>query len=97
MNRTNWFNDLETKAEMNSCAIGIIGEIMGERYMASYAKVIKIAITLKALEEAWDVKKAPAETEANMETTHTDCIVNVTKVQSFLEPWYVERILREKE
>ena len=96
LDRKNWFADLETKADMNSLAIGVIEEIMGERYAASYAKVIEITRTLRALEEAWDSKKPLLQTEAEEETVHPDCIVNVTKVQSLLDPWYVEQILREK-
>ena len=96
MDRTNWFNDLETKADMNSCAIGIIGEIMGGRHTHSREKVRQITITLRALEEAWNAKKAPTAIEAPRETIQPQCIVNVTKVQSLLEPWYLEQILREK-
>ena len=97
MNRTNWFYDLETKEQMNSCAIGIIGVIVGEGNTASSTKLIEIASTLRDLEEVWNAKKAPAQTEAPKEICHPQCIVNVTKVQSLLDPWYLEQILREKE
>ena len=61
MNRTNWFNDLETKADMNSCAIGIIGEIMGDgSTLMAYRKLFEIARTLEALEKAWKLKNPPA-------------------------------------
>ena len=96
MDRTNWFNGLETKAEMNSCAIGVIGEIAEERNIAAYAKVIEIVRTLRALEEAWNVKKPPALTEGSEEILHPDCMINVTKVQSLLDPWYVEQIIEER-
>ena len=95
MNQTNWFNDLETKADMNSCAIGIIREIMGGTHTMAYRKLFEIARTLEALEEAWNAKKAPTSIEAPKEITHPDCIINVTKVQSLLEPWYLEQILRD--
>ena len=95
MDQTNWFNDLKTKADMNSCAIGIIRVITEERNTAASAKLIEIASTLKDLEEAWNAKKAPALTEGPKKINHLDCTVNVTKVQSLLEPWYLERILRD--
>ena len=96
MDQTNWFYDLETKEQMNSCAIGIIGEIMGEESTIAHRKLFKIARTLEALEEAWNAKNPLLLTEGTEEICHPDCIVNVTKVQSLLEPWYVEQILREK-
>ena len=37
-----------------------------------------------------------AQTEAPKEILHPDCMINVTKVQSLLDPWYLEQILREK-
>ena len=76
LDRTNWFNDLETKANMNSFAIGIIKEIMGERYMASYAKVAEIACTLRDLEGAWDAKRALLQTdESLLELLHLEQIL----------------------
>ena len=44
----------------------------------------------------YKVKKAPTSIEAEEEILHPDCIVNVTKVQSLLEPWYLEQILDER-
>jgi len=41
-------------------------------------------------------KKPLLQTEAVEETVHPQCIVNVTKVQSLLEPWYVEQIFEER-
>jgi hypothetical protein len=96
LDRINWFNNLETKADMNSCAIGIIGKIMDEKGTHSQEKVSQIAITLRGLKAAWNAKKTPAVTEVEGKILHPDCIVNVTKKQSFLEPWYLERIMREK-
>ena len=96
MNRTSWFNDLETKADMNSLAIGIIVEIMGEEHTMAYRKLFKIARTLEALEEAWNAKNPLLLTEGPEEIVHPKHTINVTKVESLLEPWYLEQILREK-
>lgn len=96
MDRTSRFNNLETKADMNSYAIGIIGEIMGEERTMAYRKLFKIARTLEALEEAWNAKNPLLLTEGTEEISHPKCTVNVTKVQSLLEPWYLEQILEEK-
>jgi len=41
-------------------------------------------------------EKPLLQTEAVEETVHPQCIVNVTKVQSLLEPWYVEQIFEER-
>ena len=84
MDRTSWFNDLETKANMNSFAIGIIKEIMGERYMASYAKVTEIEKTLKGLEKTWDAKRALLQTGTPKEID-----------ESLPELLYLEEILGE--
>ena len=84
MDRTSWFNDLETKANMNSFAIGIIKEIMGERYMASYVKIVEIDRTLRALEGAWDAKKALLQTGTPKEID-----------ESLLELLHLEQILEE--
>ena len=43
------------------------------------------------------MKKTPTSIEATREILHPDCMINVTKVQSLLEPWYVEQILKDKE
>lgn len=84
MNRTNWFNDLKTKAEMNSCAIGIIGVIVGEIHTTANCKVIEIASTLKDLEEAWNTRKPSAPTESPQENSHLDCTMDLEKVESFV-------------
>ena len=96
MDRTSWFNDLETKADMNSYAIGIIGEIMGEIHTTANRKVIEIAWILRDLEKAWDVKKAPTSIEAPEEIYHPKHTINVTKVESLLDPWYLEQIIEER-
>ena len=96
MDRTNWFNDLETKADMNSCAIGIIGEIMGGTHTMAYRKLFEIARTLEALDKAWNAKNPLLLTEGTEEILHPDCMLNVTKAQSLLEPWYLEQILGER-
>ena len=99
MNRTSWFNDLETKADMNSCAIGIIGEIMEiveENHITATGKLIEIACTLRDLEKAWNAKKPLLQTEAPKEILHPNNTINVAKVESFLEPRYLEQILEER-
>ena len=96
LDRKNWFADLETKADMNSLAIGVIEEITRETRSMAFSQVIEITRTLRALEEAWNAKNPLLLTEGTEEIIHPDCIVNVTKVQSLLDPWYVEQILREK-
>ena len=96
LDRKNWFADLETKADMNSCAIGIIWEIMGEKRTMAYRKLFEIARTLEALEKAWNAKNPLLLTEGIEEILHPDCVINVTKVQSLLEPWYLEQILDER-
>lgn len=42
------------------------------------------------------MKKAPTSIEATKEICHPDCIINVTKVESLLEPWYLEQIIEER-
>ena len=37
-------------------------------------------------------EKPSATTESPKETNHLDCIINVAKDESSLEPWYVEKI-----
>ena len=96
MDYKNWFYDLETKEQMNSCAIGIIGEIMGEEHNIAYRKLFKIARTLEALEEAWNAKNPLLLTEGTEEICHPDCMINVTKAQSLLEPWPLEQISRRE-
>ena len=42
------------------------------------------------------MKKAPTSIEAVEKVIHPQCIVNVTKVQSLLDPWYLEQIIEER-
>ena len=91
---------------LDELAIGIIGEIACDHRTSAVMRLVEIEQTLVAKDEVyhdlslpWDVtnaKKAPLPEEAPKEILHPDCIVNVTKAQSFLEPWCLERILREK-
>lgn len=96
MKHTNHFIGLETKAEMNSLAIGVIGEIMGEIHTSAFRKVIKIARTLRDLELAWNIKKDSSPQGAPKENSHFDCTIDVAKVESLLEPWTLEEILRRE-
>ena len=90
---------------LNDLTIGIIREIVKESNTPTAVKLAEIERTLKDLDEIYhdksfsydvtDVKKAPALTEAVKKINHLDCTVNVTKVQSLLEPWYLEQILRD--
>lgn len=94
------------RSDLYPYAIGIIGEIVKGTHTAPRVKVNEIVRVLKDMNEVrndeslpWDytdAKKAPAQTEAKEETLHPDYMLNVTKVQSLLEPWYVEQILEER-
>ena len=92
----NWFIDLETKEQMNAAAIGDIEEIMGELHTTTSSKIIEIAITLRDLNQAWNMKKAPASTEAEKEISHLDCNIDISKVESLMKPWTLEEILRQE-
>lgn len=80
----NKFADLETKAEMNSAAIGIITEIMGEMHTVPSSKVIEIARTLRDLNLAWNIKKPLLQTEAPLEINHQHCTIDLSKVESLV-------------
>ena len=41
------------------------------------------------------MKKPSTAMESDKKINHPKCMLNVTKVQSLLEPWYVEQILRD--
>ena len=110
MNRKKWLIDVaqtDGRKSLHGYCIGVIDAIIENTNTSAKNKVIEIARTLKDLRQVFsneflpwdvtDVKKAPAETEAVEEINHPDCIVNVTKVQSLLEPWYLEQISREVE
>ena len=83
-NRKNWFTELNTKADMNSFAIGVIGEIMSDPSTTAVSKVIDIALTLRGMNLAWDIKKTPAK-GAEEENDHFNCSINLEKVESFCE------------
>ena len=94
--RPTWFDGLQTKAEMNAYVIRKIESTMGEIHTTAALKVDRIARALIGLEHAWNAKKPLLQTEAPREILHPDCIINVTKVESLLEPWYLEQILEER-
>ena len=109
MNRKKWLIDVaqtDGRKYLHGYCIGVIDAIIESSNTSSKNKVIEIARTLKDLRQVFsneflpwdvtDVKKTPLPEEAPKEICHPDCIVNVTKVQSLLEPWYLEQILREK-
>ena len=93
------------KSSLSAYAIGVITAIIDDKSYTSDEKVSAVSAALEAKNEAWndkslphdyaDAKKAPLPEGAEEEISHPDYIVNVTKVQSFLEPWYLERILRD--
>jgi len=93
------------KSSLHAYTIGVITAIIADKSYTADEKVSAVSAALGAINEVWDdkslpydyadVKKAPLPEEVPKEILHPDCIVNVTKVQSFLEPWYLERILRD--
>ena len=108
--RKPWFAEQKKSGglcHMNAFAIGVITSIVRDCSRTPDEKVLEIIGTLSDMNEVWDdesipdgyldTKKAPIAVEAPKETIQPQCIVNVTKVQSLLEPWYLEQILREKE
>ena len=110
MNRKKWLIEVaQTSGRkcLHGYCIGVIDAIVGDLSTSSKNKVIEIARTLKDLRDVFDddslpwdvkdVKKSPTAMEDPKEILHPDCMTNVTKKQSFLEPWYVERISREAE
>ena len=94
--RSAWFDGLQTKSEMNAYVIREIESTMGEIHTTAALKVDRIARALIGLEHAWNVKKPLLQTEAEEEICHPDCMINVTKVQSLLDPWYLEQILKDR-
>jgi len=83
--RRSWFADLESKAEMNTLAIGIIGEIIVNKSSTVSQKVLEVACTLRDLNCAWDVKTTPAPTGANEENIQAKCSMDVAKVESLVD------------
>ena len=93
------------RLSLHPYTIGVITSIVECNY-APVDKVNGISLALEGMNKAWndkslprdytDAKKVPLSEEAPKEISHPDCIVNVTKVQSLLEPWYVEQVLEER-
>ncbi len=96
LDRKDWFTEFETKAEMNSFAIGVIKEIMGDISTTSEAKVIDIARTLEGLEQVWNVKKPLLQTGAEKEIIHPDCTIDPSRIEPFLDRRMAEDILRRE-
>jgi len=94
------------KSSLPAYTIGVITAIIDDKSYTTDEKVSAVSAALEAKNEAWDdrslphdytdVKKALLLTEAPQEISHPKCVINVTKVQSLLEPWYLEQVLREK-
>ena len=91
MPRKNWFIDLETKAQMNTNAIVIIEEIMGEIHTTAEEKVVGIAQALQGLNQAWNMKKDSSPQGAPRETIQPQCNIDVSKVESLVEFPLIER------
>ena len=92
------------RLSLHPFTIGVITSIIN--YGNVDEELNNISLALEGMNEAWDDKSLPwdyadakrplLQTEAEEEILHPKCTVNVAKVQSLLDPWYVERILREK-
>lgn len=108
MDRKNWMIEVAKdcgRKYLNDLTIGIIREIVKEPHTPAEEKLAEIERTLKDLDEIYhdkslpydctDVKKAPAVTEAVEEINHPKCTINVAKVESLLEPWWLEQIIRD--
>jgi len=93
--RISWFANLQTKAEMNTLAIGIIEEIMGHKGTTIPQKVLEIACTLRDLNRAWGAKEAPAPTGAKGKNDHLDCSINLDKVESLVDKTWAEEFLKK--
>lgn len=108
MDRKQWMVDTANatgRKHLATFAIAVIKQIMSENTTAE-VKEVEIAQTLKDLDAAYgdeslpwdltDIKKPSAPTESPNQNLQSKCTINVTKVESFLEPWFLERILNEK-
>jgi hypothetical protein len=95
--RRDWFADQQTKAEMNTLAIGIIGEIMGDKSTKAWQKVIAIAKTLQGMNQAWDIKDAPLPEGANEKVDQTNCSINLGKVEPLVDKAWAEDVLRNED
>ena len=109
MNRKKWLIEVaQTSGRkcLHGYCIGVIDAIIESSNISARNKVIEIARTLKDLRQVFsneflpwdvtDVKKPLLQTEAVEEILHPDCIVNVTKAQSLLDPWPLEQIIDER-
>ena len=85
MSRKNWFIDLETKAQMNTNAIGIIEEIMGNIHTTAEEKVVGIAQTLQGLNQARNMKKDSSPQGAPKETIQPQCNIDLARVESLVD------------
>jgi len=107
--RRPWFADAKKCGgipRMHSIAIGVISAIMNDRCRTSDEKVSETLGTLSNMNETFndksipdgslDAKKAPALTEARKENTHLDCTIDLSKVESLIEPRMQEEIMRNE-
>lgn len=92
--RKNWFTDQQTKGEMNSLAIGIIEEIMGDISTSARHKVILIAETLDGLMRAWDIKKPSIAMGGIEKTNYPNYSIDLEKKDS--RKWTVKEIMRQE-
>jgi len=81
----NLFLDYETKAKMNSMAIGRIEIVMGEIDTYAEEKVISIARILKELNQAWNMKKDSSPQGAPKETIQPKCNIDLARVESLVD------------
>ena len=93
------------RISLHPYTIGVIRSIIKWDYNPD-EKVNDISLALEGMYEAWndkslphdytDVKKPLLQTEAGEEITHPKCTINVAKVESLLDPWYLEQIAEER-
>ena len=81
----NTFLDYETKAQMNTNAIGIIEEIMGNIHTTAEEKVVGIAQTLQGLNQARNMKKDSSPQGAPKETIQPQCTIDLARVESLVD------------
>lgn len=82
---TNWFANLETKAQMNSLAIGAIEEIMGDLSTPAPSKLVGIARWLRELDLAWNAKKAPVSAGAVEKISQPNCSIDLSRIESLVD------------
>jgi len=87
---TNWFANLETKAQMNSLAIGAIEEIMGDISTTAPSKLIGIARWLRELDLARNAKMAPRQRDLK-EITQGNCSIDSSRIESLVDFPLVKR------